>query len=134
MVAYFGRLTYRRRACLTSLQRWAPKDKTVAASIDDFEQDASEITTWLNRAIEEAGIGDRVITFSASHEAVADYMRAADIVVLPSILKEQYGRVIPEAMACECAIIVSGIGALPELVGDAGVIVRPGDVLGLSKA
>ena len=55
-------------------------------------------------------------------------MRAADIVAVPSIVKEQYGRVAPEAMACGCAVVVSDIGALPELVDDAGVIVPPHDI------
>ena len=98
------------------------------------EHDSTEQMDWLRRAINEMGIRDRVITFTASHEGIADYMRAADIVVVPSIVKEQYGRVAPEAMACRCATIVSDIGALPELVGDAGVKVPPGNIRALSVA
>jgi glycosyltransferase involved in cell wall biosynthesis len=133
VVAYFGRLTQAKGVPLLIAALGALKDKSWQLLIDDFENDSTGPTPWLKRAIDDAGIGDRVITFSASHEEMADYMRAADIVVLPSLLKEQYGRVISEAMACGCATIVSDIGALPELVGDAGLIVRPGDVSGLSK-
>ena len=53
-------------------------------------------------------------------------MNASDITVLASIStpkwKEQYGRVIPEAMACKNSVIVANSGALPELVGDAGFV------------
>jgi glycosyltransferase involved in cell wall biosynthesis len=31
-------------------------------------------------------------------------------------------------MACGCTVVVSDIGALPELVGEGGVLVRPGKV------
>jgi glycosyltransferase involved in cell wall biosynthesis len=134
VIAYFGRLTEAKGVPLLIAALGRLKDKPWQLLIDDFENDSTGPTPWLKRAIDNAGIGDRVITFSASHEAIADYMRAADIVVLPSLLKEQYGRVISEAMACGCATIVSDIGALPELVGDAGVLVRPGDVFGLSVA
>jgi glycosyltransferase involved in cell wall biosynthesis len=133
VIAYFGRLTPSKGVPQLIAALGRLKDAPWQLLIDDFEQDSNESTPWLKRAIDEAGIGDRVITFSASHEAMPDYMRAADIVVLPSLLKEQYGRVVSEAMACGCATIVSNIGALPELVGDAGLIVRPGDVSGLSK-
>jgi glycosyltransferase involved in cell wall biosynthesis len=37
-------------------------------------------------------------------------------------------------MACRCAVIVSEIGALPELVGDTGLKVPPGDIRALSLA
>ena len=101
--------------------------------IDDFGHNAATMG-WLDRAIDEAGIRDRTVTFTALHDAMPNYMRAADIVVMPSIIKEQYGRVAPEAMACETAVIVSDAGALPELVGDAGIIVPQGDVVALAKA
>ena len=102
--------------------------------MDDFEHDSTADADWLDRAINQAGIRDRLITFNATHEGIADYMRAADIVVVPSVWKEQYGRVAPEAMACGCTVVVSDIGALPELVGDAGVTVAPHDVNALSVA
>jgi glycosyltransferase involved in cell wall biosynthesis len=132
VVAYFGRLTQTKGVHLLIAALGRLKDKSWQLLIDDFEHD-DDSKGWLNRAIQEAGIGDRVITFSAAHEAMADYMRAADIVVVPSIVKEQYGRVVSEAMACGCAVIVSNIGALPELIGDTGVTVEPGDIPGLSK-
>jgi glycosyltransferase involved in cell wall biosynthesis len=61
-------------------------------------------------------------------------MNAADIVAAPSIWKEQYGRVVPEAMACGRALVVSDIGAMPELLGDCGVKIPCGNVEALSVA
>jgi glycosyltransferase involved in cell wall biosynthesis len=58
-------------------------------------------------------------------------MNAADIVVMPSVSSavwsEQYGRVAPEAMACGRVVVVSTSGALPEVVGNAAVVVPEGD-------
>jgi glycosyltransferase involved in cell wall biosynthesis len=132
VVAYFGRLSKMKGVHILIAALGRLRDKSWQLLIDDFEHDSIGAMAWLSRALDEAAIRDRVITFTASHDAIPDYMRAADIVVVPSIVKEQYGRVASEAMACGCTVIVSDIGALPELVGDAGVIVAPGDVAGLS--
>jgi glycosyltransferase involved in cell wall biosynthesis len=134
VIAYFGRLTQEKGVHVLIAALAALKNQFWQLLIDDFEHDSTEYTDWIYRAINEAGIWDRVIRFTASHTAIPDYMRAADIVVVPSIVKEQYGRVVPEAMACRCAVIVSAIGALPELVGDTGLKVAPGNVPALSLA
>jgi glycosyltransferase involved in cell wall biosynthesis len=39
---------------------------------------------------------------------------------------ESFGMAVAEAMACECVPVVSDCGALPELVGDSGIIVPEG--------
>jgi glycosyltransferase involved in cell wall biosynthesis len=56
---------------------------------------------------------------------------AADLQVVPSlptaVWSEQFGRVIPEGMHYGLPIVGSASGAIPEVVGDAGVIVPPGD-------
>lgn len=132
-IAYFGRVIPQKGIQHLVAALGQLTDKPWHFLIDEFERDNSS-HAWLDSAIENFGIRDRIITFSASHDEVADYMRAADIVVLPSLLKEQYGRVVPEAMACGCVAIVTNKGALPELVGDAGVIVPPGNAAALSSA
>ena len=49
-----------------------------------------------------------------------DYYNAVDLVVLPSIenrnFKEQYGRVLVEAMSCETLVIGSNTGAIGEIL------------------
>ena len=39
-----------------------------------------------------------------------------------------------EAMAASCAIITTSAGGCPEVVGDAGLVVQPGDVGALREA
>jgi glycosyltransferase involved in cell wall biosynthesis len=51
-------------------------------------------------------------------------LRRAAILVLPSF-EEGFGMPVLEAMAAEVPVVASRRGALPELVGDAGVLVDP---------
>jgi glycosyltransferase involved in cell wall biosynthesis len=50
------------------------------------------------------------------------------------VSKEQFGRVVTEALACGRCVIVSDSGALPEIVGDAGIVVAQGDAEALASA
>ena len=63
---------------------------------------------------------------SLPHEKFPDYMNLFDILVLPSettkVWKEQFGRVMIETMACGIPVIGSSSGAIPEVVGNAGLI------------
>jgi glycosyltransferase involved in cell wall biosynthesis len=52
---------------------------------------------------------------------------AATVLALPS-LYEGFGLPPLEAMACGTPVVVSSAGALPEIVGDAGVVVQAEDV------
>jgi glycosyltransferase involved in cell wall biosynthesis len=132
VIAYFGRVNQDKGVHILIAALATLKNHSWHLLID--EHDSAESKAWLQQTINEAGICDRVIRFAASHEAIADYMRAADIVVVPSIVKEQYGRVAQEAMACGCPVIVSQLGALPELVGDTGLKVPPGNIRALALA
>ena len=65
-------------------------------------------------------------------------MQSLDILVLPSLTtrtwKEQFGRVLVEGMAAGCVIIGSDSGAIPEVIGDAGIIVPEGNPEALADA
>jgi len=67
---------------------------------------------------------------------VPDALRASDVLVVPSRrtsgLLEQFGRVAVEGMLSGCAVVAYRTGALPEVVGEGGVLVREGDVGGLA--
>jgi glycosyltransferase involved in cell wall biosynthesis len=55
-----------------------------------------------------------------------------DVLVLPSLTrpnwKEQFGRVLIEAMACGVPVIGSDSGEIPNVIGDAGLIFPEGDI------
>ena len=57
----------------------------------------------------------------------------ADLFVFPS-LYEGFGMPVLEAMACGAPVIASSTSALPEVAGDAAVLVDPEDVEALSRA
>jgi glycosyltransferase involved in cell wall biosynthesis len=54
-----------------------------------------------------------------------------DCLVLPSRTtkkwKEQFGRVLIEAMACEVPVIGSDSGEIPNVIGESGLVFREGD-------
>ena len=80
--------------------------------------------------VEASGAADRV-HFTGMVQDPETYMRAADLFVFPS-LKEGFGMVIIEAMACGTPVLTTRVSAIPEVVGDAGVLVEPSDPRGLA--
>jgi L-malate glycosyltransferase len=72
------------------------------------------------------------------HGGVQDYLNLMDVLVLPSLTtplwREQFGRVVVEAMACEVPVIGSSSGSIPEVVGEAGRITPEGDAGALREA
>ncbi len=64
-------------------------------------------------------------------DEVVEYMNALDAFVLPSRTrrnwKEQFGRVLIEAMACETCVVGSDSGEIPHTIGDAGLVFHEGD-------
>ena len=64
--------------------------------------------------------------------------READIFVLPSkktkTWQEQFGMVLVEAMASSLPIVATKSGAIPEVVGEAGILVEEGNAGELYKA
>ncbi len=71
------------------------------------------------------------------HVDVPQYLNRMSVLVLPSLTtstwKEQFGHVLIEAMACGVPVIGSDSGAIPEVIGDAGLVVREGDVAELTS-
>ncbi|HUT93883.1 MAG TPA: glycosyltransferase family 4 protein [Thermoguttaceae bacterium] len=55
------------------------------------------------------------------------HLRAADVVVFPTIAQEALGRTAVEAMAVGRPVVASRIGGLPFTVANAGLLAEPGD-------
>jgi glycosyltransferase involved in cell wall biosynthesis len=91
------------------------------------------------RIVAGYGVGEavRVAGPVAGRERHLAYA-AADALLVPSLPTprwlEQFGRVIPEGFAFGLPVIGSASGAIPEVVGDAGIVVPPGDHLALADA
>src|SRR6266851_782459 len=79
------------------------------------------------------GVTDRVIFKPGvpTYEVPGE-MQLLDAFVLPSLTRpnwmEQFGRVLPEAMACETPVIGSRSGEIPHVIGDAGLVFAEGNV------
>jgi glycosyltransferase involved in cell wall biosynthesis len=86
------------------------------------------------RLIQKLGIGHRIkFTGRIDHqEFVQQYARAA-VAVVPSVY-EGFGLPAGEAMACGVPVISTTGGALPEVVGDAGILVEPANSAALAGA
>jgi glycosyltransferase involved in cell wall biosynthesis len=80
-------------------------------------------------------LGDRVRFFGEQWD-VAPFMRAADVLVCPSLWAEAAGLVNLEALACGLPVVASRTGGIPEYVedGSTGVLVPPGDAGALAGA
>jgi glycosyltransferase involved in cell wall biosynthesis len=87
-----------------------------------------------------SALGDRVRLLPALEYArVPGFLRSLDVLVLPSVTilplhREQFGRVLVEAMACGVPVVGSDSGEIPQVVGDAGLIVPEGDGRALAGA
>lgn len=86
------------------------------------------------RLINTLGIRDyvKIIDEIDTPELVNQY-RLATIVVVPSVY-EGFGLPAAEAMACGAPVVSTTAGALPEVVGDAGILVPPADIRALVNA
>lgn len=68
-----------------------------------------------------------------SREDLAVVMAGAKALIYPSVY-EGFGLPPLEAMACGVPVIASNVSSLPEVVGDAGILINPHDVDGLTLA
>lgn len=86
------------------------------------------------KLIQELSLGGKIdFRRGISTEAVVDLYAEASIAIVPS-LYEGFGLPAGEAMACGVPVVSTTGGALPEVVGDAGLSVPPGDAAALELA
>ena len=81
--------------------------------------------TYTRKLIDDLNLSKRISTYNnLSAEELANIYRNADILLFPS-LHEGFGSPVVEAMASGTPVVTSDRGSLPEVVGNAGIIVDP---------
>jgi len=90
----------------------------VAIGAGDFQKEFEELLT-------RGGVRSKVhFAGYVPHAETPRWLAAMDVLVLPSETqpnwKEQFGRVIPEALACGAAVVGSDSGEIPRLIRESG--------------
>jgi alpha-1,3-rhamnosyl/mannosyltransferase len=79
------------------------------------------------QAVAQFGLEDRVAFLGAVPDTDLPWLYSeAAVFAFPS-LYEGFGLPVVEAMACGAPVVCSSASSLPEVVGDAGILVDPGD-------
>lgn len=93
----------------------------------------------VERSLAAGGLLERAeFTGAISYDSVPDFYQQMDVLVMPTQttkrIREQFGRVLVEAMASGVPVIGSTCGAIPEVIDDAGLIFPEGDADALAGA
>ena len=125
-IGYLGRLVPAKGIdILLESLRWLPQYCELWVAGDGDE------SPWRAMA-QRLGVAERVRWLGAiPSRQVADFLRGLYVLVLPSRTtsrwKEQFGRVLVEAMACGVPVIGSDSGEIPRVIGDAGLVFAEGN-------
>lgn len=92
----------------------------------------------IKQKVMRLNLQDKVVFYShIAREKIPEFLNKMDILVLPSVTsknwKEQFGRVIIESFASKVVVVGSDSGAIPEVVGDAGIIFKENNPKDLSN-
>ena len=93
-----------------------------------------EKTAALANAIEKQAVSSRVVFVGTIPEnRLPALYRGARALIFPS-LYEGFGLPVLEAMACGTPVVTSNVTAIPEIAGDAALLVDPRSVEQISRA
>ncbi|WP_353827033.1 glycosyltransferase family 4 protein [Agromyces sp. SYSU T0242] len=96
------------------------------APLSSYEHELREIAQTCRSLVRFVPFVDRM--------ELPHLIREHDVQVVPSVRSEASGLTAREGMASGLAVIASRVGGLPEVVGDAGMMVDPGDPNSLAAA
>lgn len=105
---------------------WPPRVLFAGASPDD--------RAAIARAAAREGVGESLAYAPRlDDERLAGLVRGARAALLP-VVSDSAGQAAIEAIACGTPVVASAVGALPEIVGAAGILVEPRDPSRLAQA
>jgi glycosyltransferase involved in cell wall biosynthesis len=134
VIGFVGRLLAR-KGLFVLLEALAGLDGAWELRVVGTGEDRAEAEALTERL----GIAQRVVFMGQQPStAMPAIMHRFDVLVGPSLTtprwKEQFGRMLVEAMACGVPVIGSTSGEIPDVIGDAGIVVPEGDSLALRTA
>jgi glycosyltransferase involved in cell wall biosynthesis len=87
----------------------------------------------IRAAAQKHGVAGNVICLGRVPDAqLPDLYKFAAAMVMPS-MEETFGLPVLEAMAFGCPVVTSNVSSMPEIVGDAGVLVDPRSVSSIAS-
>lgn len=141
VIGYVGRLVYEKGVydLLKVFGELIYKYKSVHLIFIGAGDKKDMILKWVN----DYGLKDKFTHIGwVKTSEMPNYMNLLDIMVLPSFevrgnfwkgWKEQFGRVLIEAMSCEVAVLGSSCGAIPEVIGDGGLVFKEKDLIDMKE-
>ena len=97
-----------------------------------FAGEGPRLAEWTELAA-RLGVAHRV-HFLGLRNDVDELMAASTVVVVPSEYEEAFGLAVVEAMASSRPVVVTRSGAMPQLLGDAGIVVPKRDPEAMASA
>jgi glycogen(starch) synthase len=128
VVAFLGRLVHEKGADVL-LRGW-PRIRRRIEGSHLLIAGRGEESVALRRAFDEGG---EDLRWLPDLEDQRDLYQAADVLVVPS-RAESFGLVALEGMAAGLPVVASRVGGLPEVAGDAALLVPPEDPASLADA
>ena len=127
-----GQDTFLRAAAI--VLRSFPEAHFVLVGDDAIYSNNADYVPALRRIVEDTGIGEHV-TFAGFQSDMVDVYNTLDIVV-NAALREAFGMVVVEPMACAKPVIGTDAGGIPEILedGEIGLLFPPGDEEALAQA
>ena len=114
-------------AAIITASQWPDAHFAVIGDAED-----KDLLTRMTTEISKAGLADR-IRFAGHRDDMADMLAALDVLAAPSRW-EGFGLMLAEAMAAGVPVIASAVGGMPDVLGDAGLLIPPEDPMALAKA
>ena len=112
-----------------NLSRLVEAFARIAAEYPDLQLVLAGAKGWLTeelfRTLDEVGLGSRVILPGFIAEADKPVLLAACTLFVYPSLYEGFGLPVLEAMASGAAVITSNVSSLPEVAGNAAVLINP---------